>query len=153
VLFPASSSSAPELVEENTEAAPCRGWGTVLVVDDEEVVRVLARETLKDAGFEVLVAEDGREAVEIYRARANEIDAIVLDLSMPRMDGVETFTEMRRIRNDAPVILSSGYNEQEATERFAGKGLTGFLHKPYCADSLVRLVHRVACESRARNSR
>ena len=120
----------------------------ILVVDDEEVVRELAKEVLQDAGFTVLVACDGREALEVYRAHPEEVRAVVLDLTMPHMDGVETFTEMRRVRGDVRVILSSGYNEQDATERFAGKGLAGFIHKPYCADDLTRLVYEVACEGR-----
>ncbi len=139
VLFPVSKRAAiPEPPPEPAIDAPC-GTGTVLVVDDEQVVRDLAEEVLRDAGFTVLVATDGCEAVEIFRSRPDEIRAVLLDLTMPNMDGEETFAVMRHIRSDVRVILSSGYNEQDATERFAGKGLAGFIHKPYAAADLVRM--------------
>ncbi|MDD5311814.1 MAG: response regulator, partial [Dehalococcoidia bacterium] len=86
---------------------------------------------LQRFGFNVVTAEDGDEAISVFQQRAAEIDLVLLDMTMPRLDGEATFTELRRIRDDIKVILSSGYNEQEATQRFTGKGLAGFLQKPY----------------------
>jgi PAS domain S-box-containing protein len=146
VLFPAARGLATSAQEAAPRSKASRGTGTVLVVDDEEVVRELAREVLQDAGFTVVLARDGREALEVFGAHSDEILAVVLDLTMPHVDGVEAFAEIRRIRSDVPVILSSGYNEQDATERFAGKGLAGFIHKPYCAEDLAQIVCKVACE-------
>ncbi len=145
VLFPAAKGVTPAAIEGAPPQEVHRGTGMILVVDDEEVVRELAKEILENAGFTVLAACDGREAMDVYQAHSEEIRAVVLDLTMPHMDGVETFTEMRRIHGDVRVILSSGYNEQDAMERFAGKGLAGFIHKPYCADDLAGLVCKVAC--------
>ena len=146
VLFPAAKAPISDVQKVGSSQGVCRGTGTVLVVDDEEVVRELAREVLQDVGFTVLLARDGCEALEVFSTHSEEIRAVVLDLTMPHMDGVEAFSEMRRLRSDVRVILSSGYNEQDATERFAGKGLAGFIHKPYCAEDLSQIVYKVACE-------
>ena len=113
-----------------------RGRGTVLIADDEDGVRAVGEEMLARMGFGVLAAADGREAVEVFGAHADEIDCVLLDLTMPRMDGEQAFGELRRIRPDVTVILCSGYNEQDATRRFAGKGLAGFVQKPYGMEEL-----------------
>ncbi|MCP4677562.1 MAG: response regulator [Deltaproteobacteria bacterium] len=114
--------------------------GTILVVDDELVVRSLAKMYLEGAGFTIVTAIDGHEALEVFKEQKNEITAVLLDLTMPRMDGEECFREMKRIKSDIPVILSSGYDEQEATSRFAGKGLAGFLKKPYKVKKLLEKI-------------
>jgi CheY-like chemotaxis protein len=79
---------------------------------------------------------DGVEGIQVFRAHGDAITAVLLDLTMPRMDGEETFREIRRIRPDACVILMSGFNEQEAAARFVGKGLAGFVQKPFSAEEL-----------------
>ena len=120
-----------------------RADGTALVVDDERAVRTMAARMLGDVGFDVLTACNGREAVEIFEAHADEIVAVLLDLTMPEMSGEETFDALRGIRPDVPVLLCSGYAEQDAAARFAGKGLSGFLHKPFNFDAMVAHLHRV----------
>ena len=131
VLFPASQQAVEESVGPSARGQEWRGSGVILVVDDEETVRIATKMMLEKLGFTVLTAEDGRAALEVFRSRVDEIVAVLLDLTMPHLDGEETFRELRRIRPDVRVILSSGYNEQETTNRFAGKGLAGFLQKPY----------------------
>lgn len=143
VLFPAIEEPASGYSAPSTLQIDWRGEGVVLVVDDEEAIRVLARKTLERSGFEVLLAPDGREALEVYRARMDDIRVVLLDVTMPHMDGQETFRELRRIRQDVIVILSSGYNEKEATEQFAGKGLAGFIQKPYRPHELITLMRDV----------
>ena len=131
-------------------AAPAKGeapetWqgsGTILVADDEEGVRNVARRMLERAGFTILTAADGQEAVEIFAENHNEIVAVLLDMTMPRKSGEDAFAEMHRTRPDVPVILVSGYSEEEATERFAGKGLAGFIQKPYESAALVKKFRR-----------
>jgi len=120
-----------------------RGSGTILVVDDEQAVRQVASRVLSGAGFAILTASDGREAVEVFGQHADEITVVLLDLTMPEMDGEETFDKMQRFRPDVRVILSSGYTEQEATRQFGGKGLAGFIQKPYRADMLIAKVRDV----------
>ena len=138
-FFPASTHATSQSVPTLThfDVGPP---GRVLVVDDEQVVRDLARAALERAGFDVAVAEHGAEALEIIRRDPEDFGLVLLDLTMPVMDGEETFRAIRKIRPGVRVLLSSGYNEQEATARFAGRGLTGFLQKPYPAMELVNKV-------------
>jgi DNA-binding response OmpR family regulator len=82
-------------------------------------------------GFGVVTAADGQEAVEIYRQRRVEIVLVLLDLTMPRMSGEETFRALREIDPAARIVLSSGYSETDVASRFAGMGLAGFIQKPY----------------------
>jgi len=121
-------------------AKPAAFAGTVLVIDDEPSVRETAQAMLERHGFTVLTAADGKEGVLRFRERPDAIDLVVLDMTMPRMSGEEVFRELRRIRPGVRVILSSGYNEQDATARFLGKGLAGFIRKPYGLDALLSSV-------------
>lgn len=143
VLFPASPAlaRAPDPVAAGDDG--WRGQGTVLVVDDEESIRALAREMFVQMGFDVLMAEDGRRAVELFRGDPGKIRLVLLDMTMPHLDGEETFRELRRLRGNIPTILTSGYNEQTATSRFAGKGLAGFIQKPYRFEDLRTVVRKV----------
>ena len=144
VLFPASQQpAAEESVGTSATEQEWRGSGVILVVDDEETVRIAAKLMLERRGFTVLTAEDGRAALEVFRSRVDEIVVVLLDLTMPHLDGEETFRELRRIRSDVRVILSSGYDEQETTSRFAGKGLAGFLQKPYGVGPLGEKIRQV----------
>ena len=132
VLLPAIAEPAePSIDQRATQAEQSRGSGTILLVDDEKAVRTVAKRMLEKAGFDVLPAEDGQQAIEIYRNNADNIVCILLDLTMPHMDGEEALQRLRAIRDDVRVILSSGYSEEEITGRFAGKGIDGFIHKPY----------------------
>jgi len=121
------------------------GTGTILLVDDEEVVRTLGRKMLQRLGFDVLLAHDGQEALDVYRERCQDIHLVLLDLTMPSLDGEACFQELRRIRDDVCVVLSSGYNQQDVTNRFAGRGLAGFIQKPYQL-AMLREVLREALE-------
>ncbi|PCI43269.1 MAG: hypothetical protein COB41_07565 [Proteobacteria bacterium] len=118
------------------------GGGIALVVDDEEMIREMAGAMLRDMGFDILEAENGLEAVKLYPKHADNIRFVLLDMSMPKMDGEETFRELRKLNPKVCVILSSGYNEQEATQRFNGKGLAGFVQKPYLPDTLQETVKK-----------
>ena len=91
----------------------------------------------------MIVSSDGREALDIFRERHEEIDCVILDLTMPHMDGEEAFREMRRVQNDVCVIISSGYNRQDVTRRFIGKGLAGFIQKPYRLSELIAKLKEV----------
>ena len=138
-LFPTHGFAAASLTTGETEA-PWEGTGLILVVDDDETVRSVARQTLEFKGFEVLEAEDGLVALELFRRRAREISLVLLDMTMPHMGGEAAFREMRQVEPDIRVILSSGYNEQEAMSRFNGKGLKGFIQKPYGPRELLAKI-------------
>ncbi len=132
ILFPAR----PEGSEADTQAGGSppvdwRGKGTILLVDDEESLIALGARMLEALGFTVLTAPDGARAVELYRARGKEIDLVLMDLTMPHMDGAEAFGELRRLNPDVRVVLASGYSHEDIAARFAGKGLSGVLQKPY----------------------
>lgn len=131
VLFPASRKASG--VRPGRDSSPCGEAvrGTVLVVDDDDNVRPVTRMMLERLGFEVLLASNGREGVEVYRARQGEVVCVLLDLTMPEMDGEETFAALRELDPQVRVILSSGYNQLEVVQRFADRGLAGFVQKPY----------------------
>jgi CheY-like chemotaxis protein len=139
VLFPAlHEAAATNAAHVDREEDAWRGSGTILLVDDEERVRVGASQALKQLGFSVITAADGAEAVERFRAHREEIRCVLLDLKMPRMDGEEALPELQRIRSDVPVILSSGYSEHDCARQRAASGLVGFLPKPYALAELRR---------------
>ncbi len=119
-----------------------RGW--VLLVDDDETVLSVGGRMLERIGFDVVGASDGREALALFKERPDHFDYVLLDLTMPHMDGEETFRELRRVSKTVQVVLSSGYNERDVTERFAGKGLAGFLAKPYTAADVERVFKAIS---------
>ena len=152
VLFPANELSDNRLTarrKNETEGKSWHGKGTVLVADDEETVCAVGKQMLELMGFSVLTATDGREALEVYREHIAEIICVLLDLTMPHMDGEEAFLAMRRLHPDVTVILCSGYNEQDATQRFTGKGLAGFIQKPYNMDALREKLREVLRDEHA----
>jgi PAS domain S-box-containing protein len=143
VLFPVIKKKLPSITPDGETTAQRNGSGIILVVDDEEIVRSLAERILVRAGFKVLLATDGLNGVNIFRQHANDIRLVLLDLTMPRMNGDEAFGEIKKIRNDVHIVLSSGYDEEEASERFAGKGLSGFIQKPYYPRVLTKKLFEI----------
>ena len=141
ILLPASGKPA-ELFNHDSLLDNWQGSGTVLLVDDEETVRGIGAEMLKELGFTTITANDGREAVEIFKATP-DIALVILDLTMPHLDGEQCFRELRQLKPDVKVIMSSGYNEQEVTRRFVGKGLAGFIQKPYKLSILKLEIQKV----------
>ena len=139
VLLPALGGGT-EAVAAPAEETSWAGTGLVLVVDDDETVRAVARQTLEMKGFQVLEAQDGMEAVDLVRTQGAAIGVVILDMTMPRMGGEEAFREMRLLHPEIRVILSSGYNEVEAMNRFMGKGLKGFIQKPYGPRELLAKI-------------
>ena len=144
LLIPVSNqlvAQPDEVVEAHVDA--WEGSGVILVVDDEDTVRDVARRILERSGYTVVTAADGREALDAFQAHAGAIEAVLLDMTMPHMDGAETFTELQRRHGDVRVILTTGYSEQEATTGFNGGGPAGFLQKPYRAATLLAKVREV----------
>jgi len=139
VVFPATARQREK--PGRPEAEPeVRGYGTILVVDDEELVRNMARYTLQQLGYTVAVAEDGQAAVDRFTQAPDSFDAVLLDLTMPAMNGEEVLRRLRAIRADIPIVLSSGYTEAEAMGRFESQDLCAFLQKPYTATALARKI-------------
>jgi PAS domain S-box-containing protein len=120
--------------------------GTVLVVDDEEMVRKTTKLLFEVAGFQVLTAVDGEDALEIYRMHSAEIVCVVLDLTMPKMDGEEVFRELRRIDPEVRVILTSGFTEEDIMKRFAGQRVVGFVAKPEPLDGVIAKLQQLLAD-------
>jgi PAS domain S-box-containing protein len=152
ILFPANELPDNGFAvrrKDQAEGKDWRGSGTVLIADDEETVCTVVKKMLELMGFSVLTVPDGREALKVFREHANEIVCVLLDLTMPHMDGEEAFRVMRRLHPGVTVILCSGYNEHDATQRFAGKGLAGFIQKPYNMAALRKKLMEVLRDERA----
>ena len=120
-----------------------RGHGEVLVVDDEEVVRTTIARILERLGYRCGLAKDGLEAIRQFREGAERFRMVILDLTMPGMDGARTFAELRKVDPSVKVLLISGFNENEATARFAGSAPAGFLQKPIVAEDLLVTVQSI----------
>ena len=141
VFLPSARTQAPSA----TTPAPTtefRGQGTILVVDDEEMVQRTLKAALERYGYTVLAASGGREAMQVLQQRREGISLVLLDMTMPGMSGEETLQALLAIRADVPVIATSGYNEMEALRRF-GEGLSGFIQKPYTPRKLAEKIRNV----------
>ena len=126
--------------ESATVEKSLQGSGTILVIDDEDAVRRAARSILERHGYHVLLAEDGKAGIELFIERMDEISLVLLDMTMPVMSGEKTLERLKYIREDVPVILSSGYDETEAMGRFIGQELAGFIQKPFTSTLLAQQV-------------
>ena len=150
IILPASKRAAGLLNQDNHDMQDnCdrhtgggQGRGKVLLVDDEEAVRGIGAEMLQELGFTPIMANDGEEAIRIFK-ETPDIAFVILDLTMPCMDGVQCFRELRQLAPKIKVIMSSGYNEQDIVGRIEGKGLSGFIQKPYNLSALKDLIKMV----------
>lgn len=143
LLFRASERETTPLEPvEPDDALPEQAGYVVLVVDDEDPVREAVTDVLSLEGIQVLTAADGQSALEIFSERADEIDLVLLDLSMPGISGDETLQRLRDINSSVPVILSSGYDKRDLRHRFSTRDLTGFIQKPYTAKRLSDSIWR-----------
>lgn len=139
----------PAVAGETGKAAPpasmppWRASGTILVIDDEDIVRRVAKTALESNGCKVLVAPDGEAGIELFGKFADEVSLVLLDLTMPGMGGEEAISHLRRMRPGLRVIVSSGYNEVETVRRFTSQGIAGFIQKPYSASGLLAKIREV----------
>ena len=131
LLPPAVETAGSATPPSNSDDTAWRGSGVVLLVDDEEIVRNVAGQILRVLGFEVVPACDGREGLARFAENPKRFALVLLDLTMPHLDGAQTFAEIRKADPTARVVLMSGFNEPEASAGFTGEGLAGFLQKPF----------------------
>ena len=115
----------------------------ILVIEAEANVREMVSFMVENIGYKALSAANGLEGVDVFREHADDITAVLLDLTMPGISSTETFRLLQQTNKDVPVILSSGYSEGEALWRFGEKGLAGFLGKPFSANDLAAKLHQV----------
>jgi CheY-like chemotaxis protein len=142
ILFPARDWKAKDRDPVSGGVPFLQGGGTILLVDDDAFIREVGSKMLRQLGFNVLTAGNGQERLDVFRDNSDDLRCVILDLTMPGMDGEETFRELCRLKNDLRIILSSGYNEQDAIQHFAGKGPAGFIQKPYTVATLKETLTR-----------
>jgi two-component system, cell cycle sensor histidine kinase and response regulator CckA len=143
LLFPALQDDGATTAKMNfATATPWRGSGHVLIIDDEQSVRTVANRMFQMLGFTTAIAVDGLEGVEIVRASPTAFTLVLLDLTMPRMDGEETLRNLQTINPNIRIILSSGFNEQSTINRFVGRGIAGFLPKPFTIEMLTEQLRK-----------
>lgn len=119
------------------------GLGVILLVDDEEIIRMAGQDTLEDLGYKILLAEDGYEAVEIFKKHHSEIDLIILDMQMPKMNGYEAFFKIKEIDKECKIVLSSGFMDNMKLDSLKKSGLDGFISKPYKDSELCQLLTEI----------
>ena len=148
VLFPAQAGATPQAqspMAHRPAPAPAAqpSLGTILIVDDEDMVRRVCRHMLAKQGWRVLEAAEGAQGLALFRQRPDAITCVLLDLSMPNMGGVEVFRAMRLIRPDVRIILTSGFSSDQSTSaQLAGEGLAGFIQKPFTTQTLLHELER-----------
>jgi len=141
ILIPVKQTAALQPTPKSTAVAS-ENRGTVLIIDDDETIRGIAGMMLNRLGFDIIQAEHGIEGLELLNANLDAVCLILLDLTMPKMDGEETFREIRNLHLPPPVVLMSGFSEQDTNDRFAGKGLAGFLAKPITVENLKLVIDK-----------
>jgi nitrogen-specific signal transduction histidine kinase/ActR/RegA family two-component response regulator len=143
VLLPAAEAAPEKRPDMMAESDNLNGHGAVLIIDDEEIFRKAIKRAFEKYGYTALVAEDGERGLDLFRSHADAIDCILLDATMPGLSGEETLKLLKACRAEIPVVLSSGFGETEMLRRFAGKGLAGFIQKPYRVASVLKKVKEV----------
>ena len=142
-FIPATSASVVQPVDTGDRVTSIVAGGTVLLVDDEEVVRNVMGRMLKHVGLAVITASDGLEAIERFKEHGRNLSCVFLDLTMPRMGGDETFEALKAIRDDVPVVLVSGYSDKDLSDRFSNRGFAGFLQKPFRREELHDMLRAI----------
>jgi signal transduction histidine kinase len=141
VLFPAGTKSEKRATINPTFVPTLKG-ATILIVDDENLVLEVASQMIKLLGGKTILANDGREGITKFKENKDKIDFVLLDLTMPDLSGDEVFREIKKIKEDVKVILMSGYNDQEVSQRLVGRGFAGFIQKPFTLDSLQKIFNK-----------
>ncbi len=140
IMIPCSHYT--KIIEKKSEHI-FSGSGTILLVDDEELIRITGKDMLKQFGYKVILAEDGQEAVEIFRNEYSKIDIVIMDMIMPVMNGREAFKYMRDIDSSCKVVMSSGFTKDENLQDMKNDGLAGFIRKPYRDYDLSRILNDI----------
>jgi signal transduction histidine kinase len=142
VLVPCSTPASHCGSVDESALTATEHYNTILVIEDEENVRTVIRRMLERLGFTVLVADNGRTGLNLFRAQSDSIDCVLIDLTVPHLDGAQLLPEIRRIRPDAPVVLMSGYTEEEVARRFATDNLPIILIKPFTSHDLREKIRQ-----------
>jgi len=150
IYLPVNGLEKPAARPDNSSVAP-GAHGTILLIEDEAVVRNFGRAALQKFGYEVILAEDGGAGVELFHRFRDLIQLVILDFAMPVMNGAEAFEHIRRMSPTVPVIVSSGFSETEATENFRNGRIASFLRKPYTALQLAQAVREALASANSKH--
>ena len=143
IYLPASEKKTMEETSRLDQVETQYGQGTLLLVDDEEMIIEVGQEILKKLGYHVMIARGGREALDLYKKHREEIDVVILDMIMPDMGGGKTFDRLKAIDGDVKVILSSGYSIDGQAQEILDRGCIGFIQKPFSMTDLSNRVRKV----------
>lgn len=129
--------------KQQYETKLTHGSGTILIVDDEYIIQVMAKAVLENMGYSVIIANNGKEALDIYLNMQDNIDLVILDMIMPEMNGKECFKQLKKINKDVKVILSSGFSQESDIEELKLAGLNGFIRKPYNTAEISKIISNI----------
>lgn len=138
ILLPLASVAA---TIESAVQAPLKGKGTILIVDDEEAMRITAKAILENLGYTILLAENGAEAISFFKEHQESIDLVLLDMIMPVMNGKDCFVALQQLDSTVRVVIASGFTREEDLDDMKKRGLKGFIRKPYLSGSLSQSVY------------
>ncbi|MEO6787756.1 MAG: response regulator [Chthoniobacteraceae bacterium] len=150
---PHAVPAAPETPAAVSADSPAQPKGLILIIDDEELLVTLVKQMLTDAGYRVVASLEPFLALEVFKQLRDQVDLVILDFTLPIMDGSEVFTALRGIKPDVAVMLSSGFTEHEKIRAMLSQGLCGFLPKPYTREKLLSQVNSTLAAIRARKTR
>ena len=143
IYLPVHTNQAIPIRISTDEAILSSGSETVLIVDDEEIMRNIGRSMLQECGYKVLLAASGVEAIEIYKEKASEIDIVLLDMAMPKLSGKETYKVLKKINPEIKVLLASGFRQDQRVEETLEMGVNDFIQKPYVISDLTAMISKI----------
>ena len=143
IYFPPLTKALAEKEAKILTESAERGQETILVIDDEEIIRTMFQDLLETLGYTVLLATDGEDGLKIYQDRRDEIDLVIIDMIMPKMDGKKTYLELKKINPDIKTILASGFSEDAVVQEILYAGINAFIHKPFTATELSKKIREV----------
>jgi two-component system cell cycle sensor histidine kinase/response regulator CckA len=143
IYLPASSKEVRQEKTEPVKKTVAKGTGTILLIDDEEMIIKVGQELLQELGYKVIVARSGDEAIKLYKKNADKIDMVVMDMIMPAMSGGETFDHLKAINSDIKVLLSSGYSINGQASKILERGCDGFIQKPFNLNQLAEKIQEI----------
>jgi CheY-like chemotaxis protein len=135
-------STTSKKLQQTVKSKIIKGAKTILIIDDEEDIRTMTKIQLEDIGYKVMTAENGVKGLEIYKKEKDNIDLVLLDMIMPEMDGKETFLNLKKINPKISVLLTSGFSQNGKAKEIMGKGILGFLQKPFKIHELSNVIHK-----------
>ena len=145
IILPLTSEKIPEVVK--TKKTISKGKGLILIAEDEITIRNIEAKIITECGYDCLIAQNGKEALELYIQKSSEILLVILDMIMPEMSGKDCFFEIKKINPDARIILCSGYSREEDTELIKMHGLSGYIKKPFKKDDFCNTIYEIISSS------